>query len=121
MIHKRHNTTCVCLTKTEDITLLRLLVEELQPRPNQFMEERGCNSWVSEYSAVAPIILRILSDSDSTRQTQAQGPQSAEVKEGEEEEEEEEEEEDGPSLPSTLPYGDRCKLQLVTIGWVDEM
>ena len=94
--------------------MLRLLVEELQPRPSQFMEERGCIDWVSEYSTVAPVVLRILSDSDSTRQFPVQEAHNAEN------EEEEEEEEEDRSLPSTLPYGDRCRQQLIAIGCVEE-
>ncbi|KAK7107714.1 hypothetical protein V1264_015588 [Littorina saxatilis] len=103
---------------TEDIALLRLLVEELQPRPSQFMEERGCNEWVAHYTTVAPAVLRILSDSEPAPQAPSGGIQQeeAETKEdGDDEEEEEEAEDVEERATNSLPYGDRCKQQLRAI------
>ncbi|XP_076466869.1 E3 ubiquitin-protein ligase rnf213-alpha-like [Babylonia areolata] len=100
---------------TEDVALLRLMVEELQPRPGQLDDEEGCGEWVARFTAAAPVIMRILSDSDSALAL-AQSPPAAiapeERGEGEEGAEEEEEE---VSAVSSLPYGDKCKRQLVVI------
>ena len=89
---------CACMCEqTEDITVLRLLLEELQPRPSQLDSEDSCLEWAAHYSTIAPVVLRILSDS--------------ELKEGEEGEE-------VMAVVATLPYGDKCRQQLVAIRWV---
>ena len=89
---------CACMCEqTEDIAVLRLLLEELQPCPSQLDSEDSCLEWAAQYSTVAPVVLRILSDS--------------ELKEGEEGEE-------VMAVVATLPYGDKCRQQLVAIRWV---
>ena len=99
-----HTCLCVCVCvcacmceQTEDIAVLRLLLEELQPRPSQLDNEDSCLEWAAQYSTIAPVVLRILSDS--------------ELVEGEEGEE-------VMAVVATLPYGDKCRQQLVAIRWV---
>ena len=97
-----HAFVCVCVCacmceQTEDIAVLRLLLEELQPRPSQLDNEDSCLEWAAQYSTIAPVVLRILSDS--------------ELVEGEEGEE-------VMAVVATLPYGDKCRQQLVAIRWV---
>lgn len=87
---------CACMCEqTEDIAVLRLLLEELQPRPSQLDSEDSCLEWAAQYSTVAPVVLRILSDSELK-----------------------EEGEEVMAVVATLPYGDRCRQQLVAIRWV---
>ena len=45
--------------------MLRLILEELQPRPSQFEREEERVAWAQQYSTVAPIILRMLNDFDT--------------------------------------------------------
>ncbi|XP_070188878.1 E3 ubiquitin-protein ligase rnf213-alpha-like [Littorina saxatilis] len=85
---------------TEDIAMLRLLVEELQPRPSQLDEERGVTEWTEHYSSVAPVVLRLLTDSEDVPGHSQQLSASAE---GAQEE------------ALTLSYGDRCRQQLMAI------
>ena len=87
--------------------MLRLLVEELQPRPSQFDHEEGCLEWVTQYSAVAPVVLHILSDSESMLAPPT-GPEG-EAREGEEE---------VVTVVTTLPYGEKCRQQLLVVRWV---
>ncbi|KAK7494871.1 hypothetical protein BaRGS_00013998, partial [Batillaria attramentaria] len=54
---------------TEDVTILTLLVEELQPRPSQLDDEEGYKEWMAHYNSVAPAIIRVLSDASSTNRT----------------------------------------------------
>ena len=70
-------------------------MEELQPRPSQLDSEDSCLEWAAQYSTVAPVVLRILSDSELK-----------------------EEGEEVMAVVATLPYGDRCRQQLVAIRWV---
>ncbi|KAL8623379.1 hypothetical protein ACOMHN_065913 [Nucella lapillus] len=87
-----------CQTEvTEDVAMLRLVVEELQPRPNQFAEEHGCNSWVSSYTTVAPAIIRVLKETEAVLTERG-------VEEGE-----------GSSPVNVLPYGEQCRQQLQAI------
>ena len=83
-------------------------MEELQPRPSQFNEEQSCLEWMSQYSAVAPVVLRILSDTDgiSVPATTAENVS--------EEDQEEEEDGDGKAVKG-LPFGVRCIQQLTVI------
>ncbi|KAL8581506.1 hypothetical protein ACOMHN_042899 [Nucella lapillus] len=93
---------------TEDVALLRLLVEELQPRPGQLNKEEGCQEWVAQYTTVAPVILRVLREADSTLGLLRSAPEQEEGgREGEEEEE--------TSAVNTLPYGDKCRQQLMDV------
>lgn len=80
--------------------MLRLLVEELQPRPSQLDEERGVTEWTEHYSSVAPVVLRLLTDSEDVPGHSQQLSASAE---GAQEE------------TLTLSYGDRCRQQLMAI------
>jgi hypothetical protein len=97
--------------QTEDIALLCILVEELQPRPSQFTDERGCLDWVSQYAAIAPVVLRILGDSEAAFLSPP-GQESGEREEGREEEGEGE-----MSAGISLPYGMRCRQQLAVIRY----
>ena len=91
--------------------MLTLLLEELQPRPSQLDHEEGRMEWAAQYSTVAPVVLHILNDSELMLATLPQ-PAAADgqAQEGGEEEE--------VMAINILPYGDKCKQQLVAVRWV---
>jgi hypothetical protein len=92
--------------QTEDVALLRLLMEELQPQPAQLEVEEALTHWMSDYSSLAPVVQRILTDSDVVIAQQATLAR---------EEEEEDGEEDREPIINTLPFGVHCQQQLVEI------
>ncbi|KAK7488216.1 hypothetical protein BaRGS_00020523, partial [Batillaria attramentaria] len=57
---------------TEDVALLTLLVEELQPSAEQFTDKEGRDLWVDSYNRVAPIIIRILGNANMAAQNDTQ-------------------------------------------------
>ncbi|KAK7459431.1 hypothetical protein BaRGS_00038999, partial [Batillaria attramentaria] len=90
---------------TEDVAMLTLLVEELQPTQKQFDDKEGRDEWTDKYNRVAPIITRIFS-SVNTAATAPGVSQPEEVDYA-----------DGrtPSTATTFPFGDRCQQQLAVL------
>ena len=99
----------VCYKQTEDVALLRLLVEELQPQSSQLNEEQSCLEWMGQYSAVTPVVLRILRDTDGI-------PFPASAAENACDGQEKEYEEEGKAVRG-LPFGVRCLQQLTVIRY----
>ncbi|XP_070190023.1 E3 ubiquitin-protein ligase rnf213-alpha-like [Littorina saxatilis] len=91
---------------TEDIVVLRLLVEEMQPRQDQLSNDEAMKEWLVHYGSVAPVVLRILTDSDAMLVPPIQPAAAAENAQEEEEE---------AQPVNTLPYGNKCQQQLKAI------
>ena len=49
----------------EDVLLLEILTQELTPQKNQLNTDDGCRSWLDLYNTIAPVISRVLEDTDS--------------------------------------------------------